>query len=380
MKLLFCGVVMSLGWGLRGFIGGGPLGAMIPGAMVTLAMMRVYGWRLDPVLLAFGAVGIGFGGEETYGQTVQFARSVETYWRGAMGLGLKGAVWGLLGGAVLGWGLRVERTQVWQGVALMIAAAWAGWRWINHPKLLYFSNRLDRPREEVWAGLLLAALVLLVWLRSRDAWRLALAGFVGGGIGFGGGGAWMLLARANPRGDWWKGMEWTFGLCLGVALAWAAARVEGPGERRAEKRIPEWLEFTLCFAMTALAVLGEGRIPARFSFVVTGGGLLLLSWYVRGWMAWPVGMGIAYLASAMDLVKHRAWAQWWAVAMSVGYVAAVVRWREQAFWLLTFGCLVVSQFKAGAMTQVQIVFWVQAALIVVLAQGSAMKPWRIFQR
>ena len=25
-------VTMSLGWGLRGFIGGGPLGAMIPGA------------------------------------------------------------------------------------------------------------------------------------------------------------------------------------------------------------------------------------------------------------------------------------------------------------------------------------------------------------
>ena len=26
-------VVMSLGWGLRGYIGGGPFGAMIPGAL-----------------------------------------------------------------------------------------------------------------------------------------------------------------------------------------------------------------------------------------------------------------------------------------------------------------------------------------------------------
>ena len=30
-----------------------------------------------------------------------------------------------------------------------------GWAAINEPKLLYFSNRLDSPREEVWAGLLL---------------------------------------------------------------------------------------------------------------------------------------------------------------------------------------------------------------------------------
>ena len=36
---LFCGasaVAMMLGWGLRGFIGGGPLGAMIPGAMISV--------------------------------------------------------------------------------------------------------------------------------------------------------------------------------------------------------------------------------------------------------------------------------------------------------------------------------------------------------
>jgi hypothetical protein len=30
--------------------------------------------------------------------------------------------------------------------------------------LIYFSNRLDRPRAEIWAGLLLGAILLLAWL------------------------------------------------------------------------------------------------------------------------------------------------------------------------------------------------------------------------
>ena len=33
-------VVMSLGWGLRGYIGGGPFGAMIPGALVALLLCQ----------------------------------------------------------------------------------------------------------------------------------------------------------------------------------------------------------------------------------------------------------------------------------------------------------------------------------------------------
>ena len=36
--VLFPGIAMLLGWGLRGYIGGGPFGAMIPGCFVALAL------------------------------------------------------------------------------------------------------------------------------------------------------------------------------------------------------------------------------------------------------------------------------------------------------------------------------------------------------
>ena len=71
---LFPAATMSLGWGLRGFIGGGSLGAMIPGAMLGLALCLLFGRTRDIGLIAaFAAVGIGFGGQETYGQTVHIS-------------------------------------------------------------------------------------------------------------------------------------------------------------------------------------------------------------------------------------------------------------------------------------------------------------------
>ncbi|MFV1969104.1 MAG: hypothetical protein ACC628_27090 [Pirellulaceae bacterium] len=38
---------------------------------------------------------------------------------------------------------------------MMVAGTYLGWKLINQPKLLYFSHPLDKPRPEIWAGLLL---------------------------------------------------------------------------------------------------------------------------------------------------------------------------------------------------------------------------------
>ena len=109
--VIFPAITMLLGWGLRGYIGGGPFGAMIPGAMVAISISILL--ELPPavssVFVLFGVVGIGLGGEMTYGQTIGFLRNPDTMWWGALGLTVKGGVWGFLGGIILAVGLIYNR-------------------------------------------------------------------------------------------------------------------------------------------------------------------------------------------------------------------------------------------------------------------------------
>jgi len=230
--ILIPAVVMSLGWGLRGYIGGGPLGAMIPGVLVSLLLCRYlnYSTRAAAVVVAFGTLGIAFVGEETYGQTLGLLRNSDTFWWGLTGTTLKGAIWGLLGGAMLGLGF-VARQMAWRHLLLSLACflvgVIVGIHFINEPKLIYFSDPVDRPRDESWAGFLLGALALLAYLRVFQphlVWipaRFALAGLIGGGIGFGGG-SLLLALRFHVAQPWhwlpyWKFMEFAFGFLLGAA-------------------------------------------------------------------------------------------------------------------------------------------------------------------
>jgi hypothetical protein len=234
----FPALTMSLGWGLRGSIGGGPLGAMIPGAMVGLALCLLLGRTSDAGrIAAMAAIGVGFGGQETYGQTVGLSLQPETFRWAILGFAIKGAAWGILGGAFLGIALgRIATKRAAIGFALMAFGTWIGWLAINNPKLVYFSNRLDRPREELWAGLILGGIFLLAWLRTRVAWLFALAGAIGGGVGFGFGASLQPWGRdvwaAMPLG-WWKAMELTFGALLGLAYGVSAWRLRHELKARA---------------------------------------------------------------------------------------------------------------------------------------------------
>ena len=217
-------IAMSLGWGLRGSIGGGSLGAMIPGAMIGLVLCLLLDRHSDSGLIAaFAAIGVGFGGQETYGQTVGLSLQPETFWWAILGFVIKGAVWGLLGGAFIGIALDRQRhttAQLLAGFAIMVLGTWLGWQYLNSPKLVYFSNRFDQPREELWAGLWLGGLLLLAWVRSRVPSLFALYGAIGGGIGFGLGASLQPMGRVVWAGmplGWWKAMELTFGGLLGLA-------------------------------------------------------------------------------------------------------------------------------------------------------------------
>jgi len=236
MFVVLPALAMMLGWGLRGHIGGGPFGAMIPGAMVALSISLLLKLpaSVTSIVVVFGVFGIGLGGEMTYGQTLGFLRNPDTVWWGTAGTTLKGAVWGLLGGTVFSLGFlfhRIPKKIIIYALLLMLAGFFLGFKLVNEPMLLYFSDPA-KPRAESWAALLFGALALLIFLRVKivsEDFKLvrhfALFGLVGGGLGFGLGGFWMVLGSHLPDvlfGNWWKAMEFTFGLLLGASLGLAA--------------------------------------------------------------------------------------------------------------------------------------------------------------
>lgn len=76
---------MLLGWGLRGYIGGGPYGALIPGDVCCSRDLSAAGLQNEDSAMAAlsGVIGVGYGGNMTYGQTLGFLRGPETTPTGA---------------------------------------------------------------------------------------------------------------------------------------------------------------------------------------------------------------------------------------------------------------------------------------------------------
>jgi len=352
---------MSLGWGLRGSIGGGSLGAMIPGAMIGLVICLLLNRHADAgIIAAFAAIGVGFGGQETYGQTVGLSLLPETFWWAILGFVIKGAVWGLLGGAFIGIALERQRyttTQLLAGFAIMVFGTWLGWQFLNNPKLIYFSNRLDRPREELWAGLWLGGLLLLAWLRSRVPSMFALYGAIGGGIGFGVGASLQPMGRvvwaAMPLG-WWKAMELTFGGLLGLAYVLCAWRLRnqlagtGPTATPAATPLPRALLAGI--VAIGLAIVAGQYVPARFDYTIAGAVLASVVLF-SGSLAWQTAITATCAAFGFDFLDYQTFASrplvWALLVVSTAAVAVVVARcpRPRAMLLLITWLAVASAFR-----------------------------------
>ncbi len=269
--ILFPAISMLLGWGLRGFIGGGPYGAMIPGAMVmiSICMLLDIPIKFAAIAIVFGTAGTAMGGEMTYGQTIGFLRNPDTVWWGFAGTSLKGGVWGLLSGLFIGLGLvhqKIKFKTIIIGFLIFLIGFVIGLQLINEPKVLYFSNPFDRPREESWAGLLFAAVGLLIYLKIktqaedfRIILRFALYGLLGGALGFGLGSLWITFGfRYGARFlivDWWKMMEFSFGFLLGGFLGFAAWRSQNIDNHVPEKTGMK-INYSFSIELTAVILLG----------------------------------------------------------------------------------------------------------------------------
>lgn len=394
--LAFPAVTMSLGWALRGFIGGGPLGAMIPGTMLALSLCLLLRRENDAAFVsACGAVGIGFGGEMTYGQTVGLSLHPDTYWWAIMGFAVKGAIWGLLGGAVLGVGFtraRYRQRDLTLGFPLILLGTWLGWKIINEPKLIYFSNPIDKPRPEVWAGLLCGALVFLGWLAWRGGAalpaRFALWGTLGGGLGFACGAAIQVWGKSAfgefPLG-WWKIMELTFGALLGLAYGWCTwhnrqALADAPPEPAEAKALAPAVGWAA--VAIGLGILLEYRLHTRFNFVIAGTGLLALAVHFRA-LRWQVAIALTCSAFALDLLENKPGlppAMMWpfVVAMALAAIIFTVR-RPVAlpvFLWLSWSAVGVSVLKSF----VPLTSWKPLMMeLLFVAQGAAITAWAVRQ-
>lgn len=369
LYVLFPAIAMLLGWGLRGYIGGGPYAALIPGAFVALSLCLLLGYRMETAAVAalFGAVGVGYGGHMTYGQTLGFLRETDTIYWGVLGCLVKGSVWGLLGGAVLGLGLARDyyaRKTLVQAFLLTLPAFLAGLLLINEPQWLYFSDP-DNPRDESWAGLLFAALALLLFLRKRGTKRafeiplqFALWGAAGGGLGFGGGCLWLAFGKYIPVNQdligWWKMMEFSFGLLFGAALGWCAWRYRARLREAGQEGATPGYAWGPCagFIIYVVALFGGYTLVGQALQADFGDREGLLAFAARIGLSFLFGY-ILFAAVAILLGLHSLQAAW-QVAVTMTFFHTVIDYTRDlddasrfGYTLGGFGQLLVLVVSCG---------------------------------
>jgi hypothetical protein len=407
MFIVLPALAMMLGWGLRGHIGGGPFGAMIPGAMVALSLGLLLEMPVMAIsiLTVFGVIGIGLGGEMTYGQTLGFLKDSDTVWWGTAGTTVKGAVWGLLGGAVLSLGFffnQIQKKITVVALLLMMAGMIAGFKLINDPMILYFSFPA-KPRPESWGALLFGAIALLLFLKFKTApkifkiiIRFSVLGIIGGGLGFGLGGFWMVLG-SNLSGviftNWWKAMEFTFGLLLGASFGYASwlsrkelsAYTSKISNEKEQPFLPVWKELlivliaglvTYWLIPYSLEPLTEAaqKSDSIFMSVLYELGRILINYAFYGFIfvliiirfpqaAWQIGITLTFCHAAIDLVRDFypdtntlspfTMHFFWVLLMTavVAFLVNLFSKKEKSvinlFLVLIWSCVIVSFLRMG---------------------------------
>jgi len=225
---------------------------------------------------------------------------------------------------------------------LIMAGMIAGFKLINDPMIIYFSDPAN-PRPESWAALLFGAVALLKFLKYKtyqDTFivirRFAFWGMIGGGLGFGLGGLWMVMGSHMPDvifKSWWKAMEFTFGLLFGASLGFAGwlcrkeLLVVAKENNTLDETsvLPVWKELAIIlvvglvtywlipkslepFVDTSknsesffISVLYElGRIAVNYIFY----GFLFVLVIIRyPQMAWQIGITLTFCHAAIDLFR-----------------------------------------------------------------------------
>lgn len=309
-------LAVGMGWGVRGQLGHST-GAMIPGALLGLALSILLNGRQFSPGLAVGltAVGFGFGAAETTRQTAGLLTGanpghVTNLGLAYPGLALKGALWAMFAGAGLGLALAAyvyRKRDAVIGALLLVATFYPGWWAINKPKLIYFS--VDRP--EIWGGLLVGGITLLVWVTIRGQTRipLQLAGWaaLSGGVGYP---VAVALAAAGMHSayanyPWMKLAEITFGAFMGAGIGFGTYLIKDRLPQAAEIREAEAAPHSHRWEAIMGAVLAVAATTALYQdalpWIILGSLLWCGAFYSQK-VAWHTGVTVTFFGTAANAV------------------------------------------------------------------------------
>lgn len=242
-------------WGMRGAVIGGEKGAMLPGAYAGLILAWFSGGEIREnfwIPAAAAAMGMTFGGTETYGETIGLVlhrgRADHNPKKGYTGLSFKGALWFCVCGGFIGVSFASMTHELYSARDLVILCLLIpviqkiGYNIFNTPydkqKKIYPKIFFSLTRREEWGSnvALIVSLVTMAVIKG-DWFTLSMmaSGFVFGAIG------WLvamkgyvlvalplkngkyLLDKLLKKGlvDGWKLMEFVLGAFGGFGLSLA---------------------------------------------------------------------------------------------------------------------------------------------------------------
>lgn len=298
--IILCAAAGGLGWGIRGQYGH-ESGATMAASLVSFAIgMGLWGHVPSLKLMraiSSAALVAGFGGSMTYGQTLGLTQDTPLIgnWNswswGMLGVFIKGGLWIAFFGLFLGAGLSRENFKPHElaiHAILSVFILFTGVALFNEPfnpnekilPYLYFSDHWRwepdselSPRRERWGGLLL---VLIYWIiltriviKQILPMRLALFGFLFGGIGFCVGQAFQSFHAWNPEFmgswnkyiNWWNFMEtifgaiWGGGIAIGVLSSKKFILNNEPKSPKANCRTSQATEWIALFIMSVAGLI-----------------------------------------------------------------------------------------------------------------------------
>lgn len=295
ISILIVAMTLATAWAIRGQFGheqgaawAGGIGAL---ALILVSKRKDWYNKMYTVALA-SAVGWGAGGMISYGVVVGYGNGsgFGNVWYGFAMLFVIGALFGLLGGGLVGLVLdSTEKKKVKWGhlLAEMTAGGVIGF--------FLLVEQLDflmtPPRSEAWS-IILGAGAAMLWYMARNnhtaPLRVAFYTMIGSGFGFGFGN-FLQVVLTNNAGfsfNWWNVMEYSIGFFGGSGLAYGVFSSQWPKESEAPAKWENKWAFLMVIVLIPLIIFREnftyGSIIKRFGEIDNTENVAMMSLIAAG--------------------------------------------------------------------------------------------------